>query len=106
MIRTLVVLVCTTLIASLTFAHGNEQHVIGTVTNVTQGSVTVETTAKANIEVMMTSDTKFTKGDRPAAPKDLQVGDRVVIHAMRMKDGKLMAHTVRIGVAKAATHSH
>jgi hypothetical protein len=34
MIRTLVVLVCTTLIASLTFAHGNERHVIGTVAKV------------------------------------------------------------------------
>jgi Domain of unknown function (DUF5666) len=106
MIRTLVVLVCTTLIASLTFAHGNERHVIGTVAKVSQGSVTVETIAKANIEVMITSDTKFTKGDASAALKDLQFADRVVIHAMPMKDGKLMAHTVQIGVAKASAHSH
>jgi len=106
MIRTLVVLVCTMLIGSSTFAHGNEQHVIGRVTNVSQGSVTVETTAKANIQVMIASDTKFTKGDRSAAPEDLQVGDRVVIHAMSMKDGKLMAHTVQIGVVKASTYSH
>jgi len=34
------------------------------------------------------------------------VGDRVVIHAMTMKGGMLMAHTVQIGVAKTPPKSH
>jgi hypothetical protein len=53
-----------------------------------------------------TSGTKFSKNGAPAVPGDLHIGDRVVIHAMPMKDGKLMAHTVQIGVAKALMQSH
>lgn len=106
MIRKLVVLVSIALFAGLAFAHGDEQHVIGTVTKVSQSSVTVQTTAKENVEVMITSDTKFTKGSASATAKDLQVGDRVVIHAMAMKGGMLMANTVQIGVAKTPPQSH
>jgi hypothetical protein len=55
---------------------------------------------------MITSDTKFTKGSASATPKDLQVGDRVVIHAMPMKGGMLMAHTVQIGDVKTQPKPH
>jgi hypothetical protein len=102
MIRTIVALLCMTVTSSFCFAHGNEQHVMGTVIKVSDESVTVETNTKATVEVMITSDTKFSKNGAPAAPSDLHVGDRVVIHAMPMKDGKLMAHTVQIGVAASA----
>jgi hypothetical protein len=101
----LAVLACIMLFANLAFAHGNEKHVIGTVTKVSQGSVTVETTANT-LEVTIISDTKFTKGDSSATPKDLLVGDRVVIHAVPTEHGKLIAHTVQIGVAKASVQSH
>jgi hypothetical protein len=72
----LAVLACIMLFANLAFAHGNEKHVIGTVTKVSQGSVTVETTANTTVEVTIISDTKFTKGDSSATPKDLLVGVR------------------------------
>ena len=55
---------------------------------------------------MISSDTKFSKNGVPAAPGDLHVGDRVVIHAIPVKDGKLMAHTVQLGVAKTSAKSH
>jgi hypothetical protein len=55
---------------------------------------------------MISSDTKFSKNGAKAAPGDLHIGDRVVIHAIPMKDGKLMAHTLQIGVAKASMQSH
>ena len=106
MIRTIVALLCMTVRSSFCFAHGNEQHVMGTVIEVSEESVTVKTNTKATVEVMVSSDTKFSKNGAPAAPGDLQIGDRVVIHAMPMKDGKLMAHTVQIGVAKASMQSH
>ena len=67
---------------------------------------TVETNTKTTVEVMISSETKFSKNGAPALPNDLHFGDRVVIHAMPMKDGKLMAHTVQIGVAKASMQSH
>jgi len=105
MIRTIVALLCMTVMSSFCFAHGNEQHVVGTVIKVSEESVTVETNTKATVEVMMTSDTKFSKNGAPALPSDLHIGDRVVIHAMPMKDGKLMAHTVQVGVSKASTKS-
>jgi len=85
------------LFAISAFAHGDEQHVIGKVIKVTQSSVTVQTTTNMSVEVVLTSDTKFTKGTASVTLKDLQVGDRVVIHAMPMKVGMLMAHTVQIG---------
>jgi hypothetical protein len=100
MTRRLAVVLSIALITISVFAHGDEQHVIGKVTKVTQSSVTVQTTADTSVEVMVTSDTKFTKGSASVTLKDLQVGDRVVIHAMPMKGGMLMAHTVQIGDAK------
>jgi len=105
MTRRLAVLLSIALFANLVFAHDNEQHVIGTVTKVSQSSVTVQTTAKATVEVMITSDTKFTKGSASVTTKDLQVGNRVVIHAMTMKGGMLMANTVQIGDAKTPQKS-
>jgi hypothetical protein len=103
--RTVVALLCMTVMSCLCFAHGNEQHVMGTVTKVSDESVTVDTNTKTTVEVIITSDTKFSKNGAPAAPGDLHIGDRVVIHAMPMKDGKLMAHTVQIGVAKPSAKS-
>ena len=106
MMRKIVVLLSIALFASLAFAHGDEQHIIGAVTKISQSSVTVQTTTNASVEVMITSDTKFTKGSASATPKDLQVGDRVVIHGMPMKGGMLMAHTVQIGDVKTQPKPH
>jgi hypothetical protein len=106
MIRTIVTLVCMTVMSSFCLAHGNEQHVMGTMIKVSDQSVTVETNTKTTVEVMISSETKFSKNGAPAAPGDLHIADRVVIHAMPMKDGKLMAHTVQIGVAKGSMQSH
>jgi hypothetical protein len=104
--RTFYAVVTVVLFAMLGFAHGNDKHVMGTVTQISQDSVKVQTTANTVVEVMITADTKFMKGTAAATQRDVQVGDRVVIHAMPMKDGMLMAHTVQIGVAKAAAQSH
>ena len=40
MIRTIVALLCMTVMSSFCFAHGNEQHVMGTVIKVSDESVT------------------------------------------------------------------
>jgi hypothetical protein len=103
--RKLVTLLGIVLFASLAFAHGDEQHVLGTVTKISQNSITVQTTKNMDVELMITSDTKFTKGSASVTLKDLQVGDRVVIHAMPMKGGMLMAHTVQISDGKTRSKS-
>ena len=104
MTRKLLLIGCMALLASAGFPHGNEQHVIGTVTKVSQDSVTVQTVDKTLIEVKIVSDTKITKNDTPVELKDLHLGDRVVIHAKKVSD-QLQAHTVQIGTAGAAHHS-
>lgn len=94
------------LLASVAFAHRGEKHLIGTVTQVSQDSVTVRTNTNENVEVLFAPDTKFSKANVTAAPSDVHVGDRVVIHAMPRKDGKLVAHTVQIGGTKVSAQSH
>jgi hypothetical protein len=105
MTRKLFMFVCIALLARAAFPHGNEQHVIGTVTKISQDSVTVQTVDKTLVEVKMVSDTIFTKNNIPGELKDLHVGDRVVIHAKKVGE-QLQAHTVQIGLAKSPTQSH
>jgi hypothetical protein len=94
------------LVTAAALPHGGEEHVIGTVTKVTQNSITVQTRAKATVEVQIVSETTFTKDNASASLKDVHTGDRVVIHAMSMQGGKLMVHTVQIGVSKKPPSSH
>ncbi len=92
--------------ATFAFAHANEKHVMGTVTEVTERSITVEAKEHQKMTVSVVPGTKFTKGTSEATLKDLRVGDRVVIHAVKQGE-QLQAHTVRIGTASpAAGHHH
>lgn len=87
-------------------AHGDYQHVMGTVTKISQNSITVLTTANESVEIATSPDTKFLKADVAIEARELKVGDRVVIHAKKTTDGKLVAHTVQIGATKSAATSH
>src|SRR6267378_6756675 len=79
-------------------AHGNEKHVMGKVTSFSDSSITVETTAKKSVTVDVSDKTKFEKSGSPATLKDLEVGDKVVIHA-GVSGGKLVANEVHFGAA-------
>ena len=80
----------------VTFAHGNFKHVMGTVTNITDGAITVQTQDGQSQVVKIAADTSFVKSGASASIKDLKVGDRVVIHAKPVGDD-LIAHEVRFG---------
>lgn len=101
--RMLLVFVGVVLFAGLAFGHGDEQHVMGTVTKITDTTITVEVapkhgeTQKTSVTVNVVSSTKFEKMDAAATIKDLKVGDRVVIRAAKKAD-KLEAHVVKIGM--------
>lgn len=101
--RMLGLLVVAVLFAGLAFAHGDDQHVMGIVTKITETTITVEVapkqgeTQKTSVTVIVVSSTKFEKMDAAATIKDLKVGDRVVIHAAKKAD-KLEAHVVKIGM--------
>jgi hypothetical protein len=92
--RFLVLIACISLVAAAALAHGGEEHVLGTVTKVTQDSITVKT-AKSVVTVAVVPETTFTKGKVAAKITDLNVGDRVVIHAKEPTEGKLVADTVQ-----------
>jgi Cu/Ag efflux protein CusF len=95
--KRMILLLATALLASeAAYAHGKEQHVMGTVTALTDDSITVQTTAKDPVVVYTMPDTKYEKSGEAASMKDLKAGDRVVIHAAKMND-KLMATEVRFG---------
>lgn len=96
----------------LAFAHGGLEHVRGTVSRISDQSVTVTTTAGKTVEVLLDAQTTYSRSEKPIQKADLKVGDRVVIHAAE-KGTTLTAHTVEAGVsaakkapAKAATDPH
>ena len=74
---------------------------IGTVTKVSDTSVTVKTTAGKTVEVGFDAKTTFTRAKRTIQKVDIKVGDRIVIHAVEVSE-KLIAHTVEIGTGTAA----
>ena len=97
--RTLAVVALLFAISTMALAHGKEKHVMGTVTGISDSSITIETTAKKSVTVDVSRKTKFEKSGVPATVKDLKIGDKVVIHADVSGD-KLVAHEVHFG-AKA-----
>jgi type 1 fimbria pilin len=92
--RLLVTLLALGLIASVAFAHNGMIHVMGTVTALSDSSITVETTDKKTVEVALNDVTTYENGSKQSTSKDLKMGDCVVIHAVKVKDS-LQAHDVR-----------
>jgi ribosomal protein S1 len=99
-VRILILLACLGLAATAALAHGGEEHVMGTVTKVTDKSITVKTTAKEPVTVAIAPATKFIRDKAPAKVTDLSVGDRVVIHAVENANEKLVADTVEFAPTK------
>jgi len=95
----------------IVLAHGEAVHVMGTVTAISNNSVTVQTVDKKSSTVEITAQTKFVKSGVAASIKDLKVGDRVVVDAGKIGE-KLEAHQVRFGptsqpaAAQSMPHAH
>jgi len=90
-------------LSTIVLAHGDQQHVMGTVTKVDAASISVKTTTGEEKVVMILSTTKFVKGTAPATAHDLRVGDRVVIHA-KPEGNMLDATEVKISETKDSVH--
>jgi hypothetical protein len=100
-LKLLILMVCVSFATAAALAHGDEQHVIGTVASVTKDSITVKTTANALVTVAVAPETTFTRNKATARLADLSVGNRVVIHAKEPSEGKLVADTVQFNAAPA-----
>ncbi|HVP64704.1 MAG TPA: DUF5666 domain-containing protein [candidate division Zixibacteria bacterium] len=94
MYRTCAVLLLVLSFAAIAAAHGKEQHVVGFVTKIAGTEITVKTLDKGEVTVTATATTEFYEGNTKVSLKELKVGERVVIHAIK-KESKLEAHTVR-----------
>jgi len=93
------------LLPTIALAHGGEEHVTGTVTKISDTSVTVKTMAGKAVEVGFDAKmTTYARAKQPVQKTDIKVGDRVVIHAMELNE-KLVAHTVELGAATSAKQS-
>lgn len=88
--------------AALLFAHGGFDHVRGTVVGVNDNVLTVKTST-GDVAVKVDSRTQFTKNDRKAQLSDLAPGARVIVEVPQGKDKDKVAHSVKIGVAPAAS---
>jgi hypothetical protein len=91
--------------SAIAYAHNGVEHVMGTVTAVTDSSITVDTVKHTPVTVLLDASTKFTKNDAKIARQDVKVGDRVVIDAKENSDKKLVGVTVRLGSTAHGDHS-
>jgi len=85
------------------FAHGDNEHVRGVVTQVSAGSITVETAPKVSKTLTLNDKTAFKQGGKTAHLADLKVGDRVVVD---VPVKTTMASLIQIGTAAAPTAAH
>ena len=99
--RFFVLVVTLGVLTGVAFAHNGMQHVMGTVTAITQTNITVKTTDGKTQKVVLTSDTKYAKGMEKITFSDIKVGDHVVIHAIKKGD-QLMAYEVKVGMMHGA----
>jgi Cu/Ag efflux protein CusF len=81
------------------FAHGNNAHVRGVVTQVSAQSITVQLADNTTKTLALTAKTAFLRSGKPAAMTDLKVGDRVVVDVPKNSSQAL---EVQIGTAKTA----
>jgi hypothetical protein len=91
------------LLVTTLLAHGNELHIMGTVTNITTTSITVKTQDGHSIDISIAQDTKFMRGTEPISANDIKTGDRIVVHASKNGE-KLVATTVAVGKTSEANH--
>jgi len=99
----IVALTLTLLLPTILLAHNDQQHVMGTVTKVDSGSISVKTTTGEVKVVTLLPTTTFLKGTSAATAQAVKIGDRVVIHA-KPEGNLLNATEVKIGEAKDSMH--
>ena len=81
------------------FAHGNNEHVRGVVTQISAQSITVQLANKTTKTLALNAKTTFARAGKAAAIGDVKVGDRVVIDVPKNSTEAL---EVQIGTAPAA----
>lgn len=95
--RFLTLLAAVLAISSQAVAHGAMEHILGTVTSKDATSFTVKQKDGSAVTVDLDEKTQFEKAGKPAAASDLDVGDRVAVHAKKSAaPGHPVAHLVKL----------
>lgn len=97
--KSLMVAALSLVMATAAFAHGDMEHILGTVAAVSDDSITVKLSSGESREVAVDGSTKFLRGGVAVALSDVHVGDRIVVHASKQGD-KVLAAQVQLGPAK------
>ncbi len=92
-------------LAATAFAHGDMEHILGTVTAISDHSLTVKTPKGEVKEVEVDKTTKVIRAEQGISLSEVHVGDRVVIHA-RKHDDKLLAAEVRLASTSSGKDHH
>lgn len=98
------------LLSTSALAHGKDGvHVMGTVKEMKPGALVLTTKAGAAEEVMTDDNTVYEKSGQKVQAAELKVGEKAVVHGMKMPNGQVHATLVKFGKppakapAKAAT---
>ena len=100
--RLILLLLALSSVAMAAYAHNGMEHVMGTVTQIADGKITVKNTAGKYQAVLLTATTKYLNGAATSSFKEIKVGDHIVIHASK-KGTDLVAVDVKIGSMKVST---
>ena len=105
-IHSVLAILVLTLGSAIAFAHNGVEHVMGTVTALTDTSLTVDTVKHTSVTVLIDSATTFSNNDAQASRNDLKVGQRVVINAKPNAEKQLVGVSVKWGASSAAHDDH
>jgi hypothetical protein len=89
-LRLILTLTCL-LISTPSFAHGTDQHVLGTIMAISATHVEVKTPKGQSVDVRVNKKTRFKDESNPKGANMPAVGDRVIIKAT--KDDKVLLAT-------------
>jgi hypothetical protein len=89
-LRLILTLTCL-LISNPSFAHGTDQHVLGTIMAISATHVEVKTPKGQSVDVRVNKKTRFKDESNPKGANMPAVGDRVIIKAT--KDDKVLLAT-------------
>ena len=97
-LRLIVTLTCF-FISTPSFAHGTDQHVLGTIMAINATHVEIKTSKGQSVDVRVNKKTQYKDANNPKGANMPVVGDRVIIKAT--KDNKvLLATEIHFSAAK------
>jgi hypothetical protein len=97
-LRLIVTLTCL-FISAPSFAHGTDQHVLGTIMAINATHIEIKTSKGQSVDVRVNKKTLYKDANNPKGANVPEVGDRVIIKATK-DDKVLLATEIHFSAAK------